>query len=99
MLARVPIQARTKPRVAETSQQRRNIRESIQESSNPPRLKLARRAHFALPAQHCVYLESGKAAERRSRVGKPRAPRYAVLGCESNLRRVRTGAARLDQLP
>src|SRR5205823_8782640 len=25
-------------------------------------------AHFELPAQHCVYLESGRAAERRSRV-------------------------------
>src|SRR5215470_16207235 len=38
MLARVPIQAWTKPRVAETSQQRRNERESTQESSDPPRL-------------------------------------------------------------
>src|SRR5258708_4373736 len=46
-------------------------------------------AHFALPAQHCVYLEPGRAAERRSRVRKPRA------GCESNLRRIRTEAARL----
>src|ERR1700755_2341902 len=43
MLARVLIQAWTKPRVAETSQQRRNRRESTQESSNPPRLNLARR--------------------------------------------------------
>ena len=29
--------------------------------------------HFALPARHCVYLESGRAAERHSRVEKPRA--------------------------
>src|SRR5437868_5756046 len=43
MLARVLIHAWTKPRVAETSQQRRNRRESTQESSNPPRLNLARR--------------------------------------------------------
>ena len=41
MLARVPIQAWTKPRVAETSQQRQNGRESTQESSRPPRLNLA----------------------------------------------------------
>lgn len=43
MLARVLIQAWTKPRVAETSQQRRNRRESTQESSNPPRPNLALR--------------------------------------------------------
>src|SRR6516162_11499991 len=41
MLARLPIQAWTKPRVAETSQQRQNGRESTQESSYPPRLNLA----------------------------------------------------------
>jgi hypothetical protein len=41
MLARLPIQAWTKPRVAETSQQRQNGRESTQESSDPPRLNLA----------------------------------------------------------
>ena len=39
----MPIQGWTKPRVAETSQQRRNRRESTQESSNSPRLNLARR--------------------------------------------------------
>src|SRR6516162_11619594 len=41
MLARLPTQAWTKPRVAETSQQRQNGRESTQESSDPPRLNLA----------------------------------------------------------
>jgi len=41
MLARLPIQAWTKPRVAETSQQRQNGRESTQESSDPLRLNLA----------------------------------------------------------
>ena len=50
-------------------------------------------AHFALPAQHCVYLESGRAVERRSRVWKPRA------GCASTLRRITTEVARLDELP
>src|SRR4029077_15690753 len=43
MLARVLIQAWTKPRVAETSQQRRNRRESTQGPSNPPCPNLARR--------------------------------------------------------
>src|SRR5215472_6546303 len=43
MIARVLIQAWTKPRVAETSQQRRNRRKSTQEFSNPPRLNLAGR--------------------------------------------------------
>src|SRR5690242_21823329 len=87
MLARVPIEgvhqtARRGDLTAATEQI-----ESTQETSNSPRLNVARR-HFALPAQHCVHLESGGPAERRALV-KPRAPRYAARGCESSRRKPR----------
>src|SRR5947207_11066843 len=68
MLARVLIHAWTKPRVAETSQQRRNRRDSTQESSNPPRPNLARRRILRCRLSIAYTSNRGKAAERRSRV-------------------------------
>ena len=70
---------------------RASRRESTQGPSNPPRPNLARRRILRCRLSIAVYLESGRAVERRSRVRKPRA------GCESNLRRIRTESARLDE--
>ena len=53
-------------------------------------------AHFALPAQHCVYLESGRAAERRSRL-ENRAHR-AMLFWDANQTFRKLGLARLASM-
>src|ERR1700757_114635 len=92
MLARVPIQAWTKPRVAETSQRRRNRRESTREYSNPPRLNLARRR--ILRCRLSVAYTSNRGGQLSAVQGFGNRAR-----CESNLRRIRTEAARLDELP
>jgi len=75
MLARVLIQAWTKPRVAETSQQRRNRRESTQESSNRPRPNLARRRILRCRLSIATPLLLGLAGESR----RPGLAAFAAL--------------------
>ena len=59
MLARVLIQAWTKPRVADLAATTEQTREYAR-IFEPATSEFGSTAHFALPAQHCVYLEIGE---------------------------------------